>query len=154
MDMSAGNLVVFYSSAVKVAAGWRHVGIVAEVEKVSAGMAVVQRVVTIDGEVPTRTQSRTGAKRQEFDGVWWSGQQVGERKRISACEVLGEVVHVSCGERADGAKLVARVTARPGSFEVELTVNGARAAIDVEATEEDAVFTAQLMVFSRIGGAA
>ena len=77
-----------YTSSVKVAAGWRAVSIVAECEQVSPAMVQVTRVELIDGETPGYSQSRAGAKRQEFNGKWWAEKQIGAKKRISACEVM------------------------------------------------------------------
>jgi hypothetical protein len=77
-----------YTSSVKVAAGWRSVAIVAACEQVSPGMVQVTRIELIDGETPGYGQSRTGAKRQEFNGKWLAEKQVGAKKRLSACEVM------------------------------------------------------------------
>jgi hypothetical protein len=77
-----------YQSSVKVPAGWRSVNIVAECEQVSPGFAVVKTVELIDGEPPHYGQSRTGAKRQEFNGHYWAKTQIGAKKRISACKIL------------------------------------------------------------------
>lgn len=87
--MNAVNTIVTikFNSSVKVEAGWRDVQIKARAEQVSAGMAVVREVVEIDGQAPAYGQSRTGAKRQGFNGKWWAAQQVGARKRLSACEI-------------------------------------------------------------------
>ena len=85
--MTASIITIKYSSSVKVEAGWREVQIKARAEQVSAGMAVVREVVEIDGEAPAYGQSRTGAKRQSFNGKWWAAQQVGAKKRLSACEI-------------------------------------------------------------------
>lgn len=85
---AATTITIVYSSAVKVDAGWRHVNIKARAEKISAGMAVVREVIEIDGEAPAYGQSRTGAKRQSFNGKWWAGQQIGAKKRLSACEIV------------------------------------------------------------------
>lgn len=88
MNVATSNIVtIAYSSAVKVEAGWRQVNVKACAEQISAGMAVVREVVEIDGEAPAFGQSRTGAKRQSFNGKWWAAQQVGAKKRLSACEV-------------------------------------------------------------------
>jgi hypothetical protein len=87
MQATANTLTIVYSSAVKVEAGWRDVKIKARAEKISAGMAVVREVVEIDGETPAYGQSRTGAKRQSFNGKAWAAQQIGAKKRLSACTV-------------------------------------------------------------------
>lgn len=82
-------ILIKYQSGVKTLAGWRPVSVVAEATRSGTGkMAEVTKVVTIDGDAPSRGQSRTGAKRQEFDGVFWANREIGAKKRVSACEVL------------------------------------------------------------------
>lgn len=76
-----------YSIGVKVEAGWRQVSIEADAESISPKMARVTRVITIDGESPRYGQSRTGAKRQAFNGLFWAKGEIGKTKRISACKV-------------------------------------------------------------------
>lgn len=80
-------ITIQYTSSVKIEAGWRDVQVKARAEKISAGMAVVREVVEIDGQAPAFGQSRTGANRQSFNGKWWAAQQVGAKKRLSACKV-------------------------------------------------------------------
>lgn len=77
-----------YTSAVKTPAGWRPVEIVATATSVSPAMAVVDSVVTIDGETPSYDQTRTGAKRQSFNGRYFASQQIGAKKRLSSCQVV------------------------------------------------------------------
>jgi hypothetical protein len=77
-----------YQSSVKTPAGWRSVQIVAVAERVSDAMAQVKEVLLIDGETPNYQQSRTGAKRQEFNGKYFATQQIGAKKRIATCELL------------------------------------------------------------------
>lgn len=88
MQATANTITIVYSSSVKVEAGWRDVKIKARAEKISAGMAVVRDVIEIDGETPAYGQSRTGAKRQSFNGKAWAATQVGAKKRLSACEIV------------------------------------------------------------------
>ena len=80
-------ITITYSAAVQVPAGWRQISITARAAKVSEKMATVQEVIAIDGEAPCYGMSRTGAKRQEFDGRYIARREVGARKRISSCEV-------------------------------------------------------------------
>jgi hypothetical protein len=80
-------VIITYTSSVKVDAGWRSIGITARAVRVSAGMCQVEEVLEIDGQAPAYGQSRTGAKRQEFNGHYWARQEVGKKKRISSCEV-------------------------------------------------------------------
>ena len=42
-------------------------------------------VLTLGGETPSRTMSRTGAHRQEYSGAYFADAEVGKRKRIGAC---------------------------------------------------------------------
>ena len=81
------SLIIQYSAAVLVAAGWRQVTIEARAVRVSPGMAQVSEVLTIDGETPAYGMTRTGAKRQEYDGRRVARGEVGKRKRLSACTV-------------------------------------------------------------------
>lgn len=82
------KLVVTYKSSVKVPAGWRSIIIKAEVERITAGMAKVVGVLEIDGEEACGTLSRTGARRQEFHGPTVARQELGTRKRLSACSLV------------------------------------------------------------------
>lgn len=77
-----------YTSSVKTVAGWRSVTITAIADKISPAMVVVRTVELINGEKPDYGQSRTGAKRQEFNGRYFAAQQVGAKKRISTCDVI------------------------------------------------------------------
>ena len=79
---------ILYSIGVKVDAGWRQVSILANAESISQKMVRVIDVITIDGETPHYGQSRTGAKRQSFNGQFWARGEIGKTKRISACEVV------------------------------------------------------------------
>ena len=83
-------MILKYSVGVNVPAGWRQVSIVAECEPISPQMARVLNVRSIDGEAPNTTQSRTGARRQEFNGLWWAKREIGKTKRISACSEVTE----------------------------------------------------------------
>lgn len=86
--MQATTITIKYTSSVKVEAGWRDVQIKALAEQISAGMAVVREVIAIDGETPACGQSRTGAKRQQFNGKAWAAKQIGAKKRLSACQIV------------------------------------------------------------------
>ena len=82
------NIKIRYQSSVKTPAGWRSVQIVADAERISDAMAQVKEVLLIDGETPAYGQSRTGAKRQQFNGRYFASQQIGTKKRISSCELI------------------------------------------------------------------
>ena len=77
-----------YTASVFTPAGWRGVTIAADAERVSAGMARVLAVTAIDGEDPRPGMSRTGARRQQFNGAGVAAREVGARKRLSACSIL------------------------------------------------------------------
>ena len=81
-------MIIEYSASVFTPAGWRGVTITADAERVSPGMARVTAVRAINGETPTGTMSRTGAKRQQFHGTGIAAREIGQRKRISACYVV------------------------------------------------------------------
>lgn len=80
-------LAIQYTASVFTAAGWRNVTITAEADQTSAGMATVTRVTAIDGEAPTCGMSRTGARRQAFNGNAIAKREIGARKRLSACAI-------------------------------------------------------------------
>ena len=77
-----------YTTSVKTPAGWRPVKVVAVAKPISAGMAVVESVEEIDGETTHYGQSRTGAKRQQFNGNYFADAQIGTKKRLSACTII------------------------------------------------------------------
>ena len=77
-----------YTASVFTGAGWRSVTVAAEADQISAGMAAVARVITIDGEAPRAGMSRTGAKRQQYNGQAIAKREIGARKRLSACAVI------------------------------------------------------------------
>jgi hypothetical protein len=77
-----------YSIGVKTPAGWRQVDVIASVSPISPAMVQVDIVELIDGETPGSRQSRTGAKRQQFDGRYFASAEAGKRKRLSACTIV------------------------------------------------------------------
>jgi len=84
------TITIDYNSSVYTAAGWRHVKITARAHRVSAGMAEVVEVLSIDGGTPKGTMSRTGANRQKYHGTGVALREVGARKRLSACQIVAE----------------------------------------------------------------
>lgn len=82
------TLSIEYKSSVKTAAGWRSVHIIAEAEPLTLKAARVVRVLSIDGEEPGFNMSRTGAKRQQFNGNYFANAEVGKRKLLGSCTVL------------------------------------------------------------------
>ena len=80
-------MIIDYKSSVYTPAGWRSVTIRARAAQISPAMARVTEVLTIDGETPSRTMSRTGAKRQEYWGTGTAAREIGARKRLSTCTI-------------------------------------------------------------------
>jgi len=76
---------ITYNASVKTPAGWRSVTVEALADQVSPSYAQVFEVLSIDGETPAPTMSRTGAKRQQYWGSGLAAAEVGKRKRLSAC---------------------------------------------------------------------
>lgn len=83
-------MIIKYKTSVKVSAGWRDIILLAECEKTSEKMANVTKVLTVDGETPAYGQSRTGAKRQSFNGHYIAKRETGAKKRLSSCEIIKE----------------------------------------------------------------
>jgi len=79
---------ISYDASVFTDVGWRGVTICADALKISAGMALVERVTSIDGEQPTGYISRTGSVRQTYHAGGIAQREVGKKKRLSTCEVL------------------------------------------------------------------
>ena len=88
MSNANNTLTIAYSIGVFTPAGWRQVRVTAKARQVSAGMAEVVEVLTIHGETPAKTQSRTGAKRQQFNGVYAANAEAGKKKRLSTCDII------------------------------------------------------------------
>jgi len=77
-----------YTASVFTGAGWRSVTVTADADQISAGMATVTRITAIDGETPSYGMSRTGARRQQYNGQAIAAREIGARKRLSACAVV------------------------------------------------------------------
>jgi hypothetical protein len=75
---------VEYKSAVHTPAGHRSVYIIADAKKLSEKRCEIVKVITIDDETPNYTMSRTGAKRQQYNGLYYAEQEVGKKKNISS----------------------------------------------------------------------
>lgn len=84
------TITVDYTVGVRTPAGWRSVDVRAEVEMTSAKMGVVKEIILVDGEIPHYGQSRTGAKRQTFNGLFVAKNEIGAKKRLSACTIVSE----------------------------------------------------------------
>ena len=78
-----------YESSVYTPAGWRGVSVVADATASATGkMAVVNSVLSIDGETSFGYTSRTGAKRQTYNSAGIARREIGVRKRLSACTII------------------------------------------------------------------
>jgi len=75
---------VEYKASVSTGAGWREVYMIANVEKISEKRVKVLDVISIDDEPVSRNMSRTGAKRQQFNGQYFAYQEIGKVKNISS----------------------------------------------------------------------
>lgn len=80
-------LKIKYAGSVKCAAGFRSVTITADAEKISDKRVKVVRVTDIDGD-GVGFNSRTGAKRQQYNGHYTAQLEQGKIKNLSSCEVL------------------------------------------------------------------
>lgn len=79
------QLVIQYKSSVLTLAGHRSVIIVADAICISLNRCRVIRVTEIDGAKPAYNMSRTGAKRQEFNGLYKAEKEVNKIKNLSSC---------------------------------------------------------------------
>jgi hypothetical protein len=77
-----------YSIGVKTPAGWRSVSIIAQACAISEKMVTVENVLFIDNEAPGYNQSRTGAKRQQFNGLYFAQNEKGKKKRLASLKLL------------------------------------------------------------------
>ena len=79
-----------YQTSVKTPAGWRSIDVQAIIEKTSEKTGKVTTILLVDGEKPAPGQSRTGARRQQFNGLFVARLEVGKKKRLSSCKILGD----------------------------------------------------------------
>lgn len=78
-----------YTISVHTACGWRgNVTVTAMVKQVSSKMYEVLDVWALDGEKPRYGMSRTGAKRQQYNGLYFATQEIGKKKRASSLTIL------------------------------------------------------------------
>ncbi len=80
-------MLIRYTASVFTPAGWRGVQVQARAERLSAGTARVVEVLAIDGQTPHYGQSRTGARRQTYNGASVALRELGARKRLSSCTI-------------------------------------------------------------------
>jgi hypothetical protein len=72
-----------YKASVNTPAGHRSVYVIASAIKLTDKRCQVTEVLTIDDEAPNKYMSRTGAKRQQFDGTYLADNEIGKKKNIS-----------------------------------------------------------------------
>lgn len=79
-----------YKTSIKTRAGWRSIDVQAIIEKTSEKTGKVTTILLVDGEKPAHGQSRTGARRQQFNGLFVAQLEVGKKKWLSSCKILGD----------------------------------------------------------------
>ncbi len=81
-------VTVKYNSSVLTLAGWRSITIVAHANYLSAKRVEIISVDSIDGLTPEKNMTRTGSKRQTYDGLYFAGNEAGKVKNISSLELV------------------------------------------------------------------
>ena len=81
-------VTVKYKSSVLTLAGWRSTTIVAHANYLSAKRVEIINVELIDGLTPQKNMTRTGSKRQTYDGIYYSNCEAGKVKNISSLEFV------------------------------------------------------------------
>lgn len=81
-------MIVKYNSSVHTQAGWRSVKFTAKVKKISEKRCEVIEVTHIDDQPVATHMSRTGSKRQKYNGQYFAQAQTGKKKNLSGCEIL------------------------------------------------------------------
>ena len=81
-------VTVKYKSSVLTMAGWRSITIIASANYLSAKRVEITGVDSIDGVTPQKNMTRTGSKRQTYDGLYFAGNEAGKVKNISSLEFV------------------------------------------------------------------
>jgi nitroimidazol reductase NimA-like FMN-containing flavoprotein (pyridoxamine 5'-phosphate oxidase superfamily) len=81
-------IVIEYSASVNTPAGWRSVWMKGTAKKISEKRCEVVEITHIDNEDVSANMSRTGAKRQQFNGKYFAGGEKGKKKNISSVTIL------------------------------------------------------------------
>jgi len=81
-------VTVKYNSSVLTLAGWRSITIVAHANYLSAKRVEIISVDSIDGLTPEKNMTRTGSKRQAYNGLYFAGNESGKVKNISSLELV------------------------------------------------------------------
>lgn len=83
-EIGAEVITIEYKGSVNTPAGWRSVYYTATAKQISAKRVQVIEVTHIDDEVVGYYMSRTGAKRQQYNGMYFANLEQGKKKNISA----------------------------------------------------------------------
>ena len=84
MTTENATLLVEYKASVNTPAGWRSVHMKGEAKRISDKRVEVVSITHINDEPVQYNMSRTGAKRQAYNGKYFADQEVGKIKNISA----------------------------------------------------------------------
>lgn len=77
-------VTIEYKASVNTPAGWRSVHMKGTAKKISEKRVEIVEITHINDEPVQYNMSRTGAKRQEFNGNYFANQEVGKTKNISS----------------------------------------------------------------------
>ena len=79
---------VEYRATVNTPAGFRSVYAIATAKKISEKRCEIVEVLSFDDEDVNANMSRTGAKRQQYNGFYYADLEVGKKKNVSTLTVL------------------------------------------------------------------
>lgn len=79
---------VVYKGSVSTPAGWRSVDFIGFAEKLSEKRCKITNITQIDGKPVSYNMSRTGAKRQQYNGRYFADAEVGKVKNISSLKIV------------------------------------------------------------------
>lgn len=85
------TMKIEYKGSVKANCGWRSVYYKAIAEKISDKRVRVIEITSIDDEEINYNMSRTGAKRQQYNGLYFADNEKGKIKNISSLYKIEEV---------------------------------------------------------------
>ena len=77
-------VTVEYKASVNTPAGWRSVHMKGTAKKLSEKRVEIVEITHIDDEPVQYNMSRTGAKRQQFNGNYFANQESGKTKNIGS----------------------------------------------------------------------
>lgn len=88
--MNSTIVAIEYKASVHTPAGWRSVYMKGTAKKLSEKRVEVIEITHIDDEEVKYNMSRTGAKRQQFNGEYFANQEAGKKKNISSLFGISE----------------------------------------------------------------